>query len=183
MYSPNYLLNFALETETQYYDMIRKRGSFEVRKEGADLEELIDFADQLRDGEYEFVIFDKRKNRSLPQLKYLFGVVLKTISDQLPDHPPVDALYRYFEDVYAPIHVCEIDGKKFEYFDLKNENATEVDDVIQRIVRHATIEWGIEIPERDFLKLPEARQLYVEANYDLWKKIAQNSSSAQHESR
>lgn len=163
--------------------MIKKHGAFEVHEEGADLEELIDFVDNLPEGEYEYILYDKKKNRSLPQLKYLFGVVLKAISNGLPDHPTVDALYRYFEEVYAPIHVCEIDGEKFEYFDLKNENSTEMDSVIQRIVHHATNEWGIEIPERDFLKLPEARQLYVEANYDLWKRLSENSSSLQHESR
>lgn len=183
MYSSKYLLNFALETESNRHDMIKKRGTFEVRKEGADLEELIGFAGSLPEDEYEYVIYDKKKNRSLPQLKYLFGVVLKTISEQHPDHPTVDALYRYFEEVYAPIHVSEIDGEKFEYFDLKNDTASEVDDVIQRIVHHATKQWGIKIPERDFLKLPEARQLFVDANYDLWKKIAQNSSSTKHESR
>lgn len=177
MYSSNYLLNFALETESNYYDMIKKHGTFEVRKDGADLEELIDFADNLPEDEYEYVIYDKKKNRSLPQLKYLFGVVLKTISEKHPSHPTVDTLYRYFEAVYAPVHVCEIDGEKFEYFDLKNDSSSEVDDVIQRIVHHATKQWGITFPERDFLKLPEARQLYVEANYDLWKRISQHSSS------
>lgn len=163
--------------------MIKKHGSFEVRKEGADLEELQDFADTLSDGEYEYVIYDKNKNRSLPHLKYLFGVILKTISDKHPDHPTVDALYRYFEEVYAPIHICKIDGLNYEYFDLKNEPTSEVNYVIQCIVHHATKEWGITFPERDFLKLPEARQLYVEANYDLWKRISQNSSSTKHESR
>lgn len=163
--------------------MIKKRGSFEVYKERADLEELIDSIDELPEGEYEYILIDKKKNRSLPQLKYLFGVVLKTISDGLPNHPTVDALYRYFEEVYAPIHVCEIDGEKFEYFDLKNENSTEVDIVIQQIVRHAAKQWGIKILERDFLKTPEARELYVDANYDLWKRISENSSSTQHESR
>lgn len=179
LHRSNFTLNFALETERNRYDMIRKRGTFEVHKDGADLEELIDSVDELPEGEYDFVIYDTKKNRSLPQLKYLFGVVLKTISDELPNHPTVDALYRYFEAVYAPIHVCEIDGEKCEYFNLKNESSSEVDSVIQQIVHHATKKWGIKFPERDFLKLPEARQLYVEANYDLWKRAYQNSSSTQ----
>ena len=54
----------------------------------------------LKDGDYTILIMDDTKNKSLPQLKYLFGVVLKTISEQLPTHPPVDALYRYFEEIY-----------------------------------------------------------------------------------
>ena len=53
--------------------------------------------EKLSDGDYTVLIFDDAKNRSLPQLKYLFGVVLKEISEKLPTHPPVDALYRYFE--------------------------------------------------------------------------------------
>ena len=64
----------------------------------------------LKDGDYTILIMDDTKNKSLPQLKYLFGVVLKTISEQLPTHPPVDALYRYFEEIYAPIHVCDLPG-------------------------------------------------------------------------
>ena len=39
-------------------------------------------------GDYTILIMDDTKNKSLPQLKYLFGVVLKTISEQLPTHPP-----------------------------------------------------------------------------------------------
>lgn len=65
----------------------------------------------LKDGDYTILIMDDTKNKSLPQLKYLFGVVLKTISEQLPTHPPVDALYRYFEEIYAPIHVCDLPGR------------------------------------------------------------------------
>lgn len=179
LYSLNLCLNFASVTDSNRHDMIKKHGVFEVHKDGADLEELIDSVDALPEGTYEYVIFDQKKNRSLPQLKYLFGIILKTISDKHPDHPTVDTLYRYFEAVYAPIHVCEIDGEKFEYFDLKNENKTEVDDFIQKVVHHATSKWGIKFVERDFLKLPEARELFIDANYDLWKRISQNSSSAQ----
>lgn len=159
------------------YDMIKKHGTFEVHKDCADLEELLDFVDTLPEGDYHYVIYDKKKNPSLPQLKYLFGVVLKTISEKHPEHPTVDALYRFFEQVYAPIHVCEIEGEKFEYFDLKNDKPSEVCDVIQRIVHHATKHWGITFPERDFLKLPEARQLFVEANYELWERVYQDNSS------
>lgn len=181
LYSSKYLLNFALETERNRHDMIKKRGTFEVRKEGADLEELISFADNLPEDEYEYVIYDKNKNRSLPQLKYLFGVVLKIISEQHPDHPPVDALYRWFEQVYAPLHSCIIEGQEFEYVDLKNENSVEMDYVIQRIIRHAHQKWGIKIPDRDVLKAPEARELYTDAYAEVWKCILPTSSSTQHE--
>lgn len=152
--------------------MIKKHGSFEVHSSGADLEELLEYVDKLSEGEYNFVLYDNKKNHSLPSLKYLFGVVLRTISEELPEHPPVDALFRYFEEVYAPIHVCEINGEKFEYFNLKNEKTDEMNAVIQQIIHHAKTEWGITIPDKDFMKVPEAKELYVEARYDLWQRIA-----------
>lgn len=157
--------------------MIKKRGSFAIHKEGSDLGELKDSVENLPTGDYEFLIYDKFKNRSLPQLKYLFGVVLKTISDELPNHPPIDALYRWFEQVYAPLHSCIIEGETFEYVDLKNENSVEVDSVIQRIIHHAHQEWGIRIPEKDILKAPEARELYTDAYAEVWKCILPSSSS------
>lgn len=161
--------------------MIKKRGSFLIHKEGSDLKELKDLVETLPQGDYEYLIYDKFKNRSLPQLKYLFGVVLKTISDSLPEHPPVDALYRWFEQAYAPLHSCIIEGQLFEYTDLKNENSVEMDYVIQRIVRHARREWDVEIPDRDVLKVPEARELYTDAYSDVWKLAVSTQSSNQHE--
>ena len=117
--------------------MIKKRGRVEILCGEADTEELLDSLENLPDGEYKFLIYDEAKNRSLPQLKYLFGIVLKQISDALPEHPKIDALYRYFEEVYAPIHVCTIAGEKYQYFDLKNEKPIELDNVIRKIVQHA----------------------------------------------
>lgn len=152
--------------------MIKKKGIIEVREGCADTQELLDSVDDLPDGEFGFLIFDKQKNRSLPQLKYLFGVVLKTISDSLPNHPPIDALYRYFEEVYAPIHTCNIQGEKYEYFDLKNEKSIEMDDVIEKIIHHATTQWNISIPTKEELKEAEARELYAEAYADMWKNLS-----------
>lgn len=106
-------------------------------------------------------------------MKYLFGIVLKAISDDLPDHPPVDSLYRYFEEVYAPMHTCNIHGEKYEYFDLKNEKSIEVNDVIEKIIRHAETEWGITgILTRDELKAPEAKELYAEAYASQWENLS-----------
>lgn len=161
--------------------MIKQRGSFSVHKQGTDLEDFLDSVEKLPEGDYEYLIYDKFKNRSLPQLKYLFGVVLKTISDGLPNHPPVDALYRWFEQVYAPLHSCIIEGQTFEYVDLKNENSVEMDYVIQRIIHHARREWNITIPDRDVLKAPEARELYTDAYAEVWKCILPTTSSTQHE--
>lgn len=157
--------------------MIKKRGSFSVHKEGADTRELIDSVDALREGDYEYLIYDKRKNRSLPQLKYLFGVVLKTISDSLADHPPVDALYRWFEQAYSPIHSCNIEGSVYEYTDLKNENSATVEAFIQKVIRHARDRWGIEITDQDALKTPECSQQYIEAYAEVWRNILDNQST------
>lgn len=149
--------------------MIKKKGIVSIHNHDADTGELLDSVATLPEGEYNFLIYDNEKNRPLPQLKYLFGVVLKTISDQLPEHPPVEALYRYFEEVYAPLHTTYIDGEKFEYFDLKSEKSIEMDDVIEMIVRHAATQWNITIPEKDKMSAPEAKELYVDAYTEMWK--------------
>lgn len=154
--------------------MIKKKGTIVVYNGDASTQELMDSVDGLKDGEYGFLIYDNSKNRLLPQLKYLFGVVLKTISENLSSHPSVEALYRYFEEVYAPIHKSNIQGEAFEYFDLKNENTIELDNVIEKIIQHATDQWNIKIPTRDELKQAEARELYVDAYAGMWKFLSHN---------
>lgn len=152
--------------------MLKKQGVIEVHKGNADTRELLDSVARLpKEGTFPFLIFDENKNRPLPQLKYLFGVVLRTISDRLPGNPPIESLYRYFEEVYAPLHTTYINGEKFEYFDLKSEKSIEMDDVIERIIHHAAKEWGIKIPSRDKLTMPEAKELYSEASLEMWKNI------------
>lgn len=116
--------------------MIRSKGIVEVHEGYADTSELKEAVDILPDGEYGYLLFDKNKNRSLPQLKFLFGYLLKTLSEELEGNPNPEALYRYFEELYAPIHSCKIPGEAnvFEYFDLKNEPTAEMDYVIERII-------------------------------------------------
>lgn len=164
--------NFASETKINRHEMIKYKGTFEVHEEGAQLQEPYDFLDSLPVGEYQILVYDMKKNRSLPQLKYLFGVVLRLISQELPSKPPINILYRYFETIYAPLRSYTIEGRNYEYRDLKNEKAIEVDNVIQRIIHHAKTKWGIEIPDRDLLKTPEAVELYTEANEELWRRLA-----------
>jgi hypothetical protein len=149
--------------------MIKRKGIINIQEGNADTEELLDSIEQLKDGEYGYLLFDKEKNNALPQLKYLFGIVLKRISDGLPDHPSVSALYSYFEEIYAPIRTDIIAGEKYEYFDLKTEKSIEVNDIIEKIIRHADTEWGIkEIPTRDELKAPEAKEVYTGAYASQW---------------
>lgn len=152
--------------------MIHSKGIIEVHNGYADTNELLDSVDDLPEGQYGYILFDKEKNRSLPQLKYLFGVVLKTISEQLPDHPTVDALYRYFEELYAPILFCEINGEKYEYFDLKHAKSIEMDDVIAKIIHHAATEWEITMPSRDELKTAGATEAYVGAYAAMWENLS-----------
>ena len=95
--------------------MIREKGIVEVHDGHADTDELLDSVDSLPDGEYGYLLFDKKKNRSLPQLKFLFGYLLKTLSEELEGHPEPEALYRYFEEIYAPIHRCKIPGEEEEF--------------------------------------------------------------------
>lgn len=154
--------------------MIRAKGIIEVREGYADTDELLDSVDDLPNGEYGYLLFDKQKNRSLPQLKFLFGYVLPTISQELEGHPEPEALYRYFEEIYAPIHTCQIPGEDqtFEYFDLKNEPATEMDFVIGKIIHHAMSEWHIDLLSRDKLKAAEAQEAFVGAYAETWKNLS-----------
>lgn len=150
--------------------MIRSKGIVEVHEGYADISEIKEAVDILPDGEYGYLLFDKKNNRSLPQLKFLFGYILKTLSEELEGHPEPEALYSYFEELYAPIHSCKIPGEKenFEYFDLKNEPATEMDYVVNEIIRHAKTEWGIDLLTRDRLKAAEAKELYAGAYAATW---------------
>ena len=113
---------------------------------------------------YLFYIVDDKKNRSLPNLSYLFAVVLKFISDKLPDHPPTEALYRYFEQKFALVHTCYINGEKYQYTDAKREKSIDVNDFIERVVEYSRRTWGIEIPENEELRSPEHREFYVQAH-------------------
>lgn len=153
--------------------MIRSKGIINIQNNDADTQELLCSIDDLPDGEYGYLIFDKERSKALPQLKYLFGIVLKSISEKLSDHPPVDALYRYFEEIYAPMRTCNIQGEKYEYFDLKNEKSIEVNDIIEKIIHHAETEWGITgILKRDELKSPEAKEPYAEAYASQWENYS-----------
>lgn len=144
--------------------MIRGKGKFTKVAGHVHAPELQGALDKLPDGEdYLFVITDNNKNRNLPYLSYLFSIVLTYISQELPDHPSTTALYKYFEDMFAPIHASEINGKQFEYCELKSEKSRDVNDVIEKIVEYALTEWGIEVPRNEDLKTPELRELHSEA--------------------
>ncbi len=127
-------------------------------------DELKAVCDKLKDNqEFVFVIADEGKNRNLPYTTYLFSVVLKYLSDTLPEHPSPIALYKYFEKMYAPVHTCTINGAQFNYCELKSEKSIDVNNFIERVVEYASQRWGIEVPRNETLAKPENRELYSQA--------------------
>lgn len=152
--------------------MIKEKGGFVVQHGRIDTQEMSASLHRLPDGDYEYWLIGQGKLPLLPQLKYLNGIVLKTISDSLPEHPSVGALYRYFEKLYAPVRSCQINGDTFEYRDLKSEKSVEMDDVISLIVHHAKVVWGINIPGRGEVSEAGDREPYMDAYYDDWKRIS-----------
>ena len=144
--------------------MIKGQGKFRKMNETLFKQELDDVLARLPDCEsYKFLIVDDKPNRLLPQLTYLFSVLLKVISDQLPDHPSTEALYRYFEDEFAPLHTCKINGEVYEYTDLKREKSVDVGKFIENVTEFARKEWHLEIPENKDLKKPENAEHYSQA--------------------
>lgn len=133
--------------------------------------ELINNLEELKDGAYHVLVFDKIQNRSLPQLKFLNGVVLKTISDNLPDHPPVEALYSFFEEQFAPTLSCEINGEFYEYKNLKRSKSIEMDKVIDQIVHYAKSQWNIDVMSQKELRHPDALMPYADAYTEQWREF------------
>lgn len=125
---------------------------------------------ELDDGEYSVFICNKAKNKSLSQLKYLFGVVLRTIANELEgDRATVNDLYRFFERKYAPMKTVSLNGEDLVVQDLKNCSSKEMGDVIEQIIRFADSELGITIGSREQLKDPEAQEAYVDAYNNQWE--------------
>ena len=151
--------------------MIKKKGIFSVIDGYVETNEVLDMIDTLPDGQYNILIYDNKKNRTLPQLKYLCGVVLHAISEQHPDHPSINAMYRYYEEKFAPTHICNINGQRFSYQDLKNEKAIEVNEVIGKIIHHATTQLGVVIPSVEDVKTPGSKEAYIEAYVEMWKNV------------
>ena len=144
--------------------MIKGKGKITKVAGHTVIDEFKAACEKLPDGDdYLFVICDNKKNRNLPFLSYFFSVVLKYISDSLPDHPSTTALYKYFEDMFAPIHTSKINGKRFQYCELKSEKASDVNNIIEKVVEYALKEWGIEVPRQEDLKDPELRELHSQA--------------------
>ena len=130
-------------------------------------DELRQVLNKLPDNQdYEFLIVDKKRNRTLPYMTYLFSVVLPQISEQLPDHPPKEALYRYFEDCFAPLYSVTINGKDYEYADLKREKTMIVSEFVEKLVDYVEKRWNMKIMSLEDLRDERNSQLYAKAYKD-----------------
>lgn len=143
------------------------KGKGKIRKIGGVLQkqELDEALDKLKDNidGYDFLLYDHKSNRQLPNLTYLFSVVLKQISDELPDHPSTTALYKYFEEILAPEHTCTINGEEYTYFDLKNEKSIDFGKTVERIAKYVQKHWNITLIGKDELRDAEAREFFAKA--------------------
>ena len=148
---------------------IKKKGILFMKNRCPDLYELNRELRSLPDGEYAFYVCDKTMNNVLPRLKYLYGVVLKTISDNHPEHPPVDVLYRKFEKMFAPVRTVRLFKSQFSYQDLKSCKADEFDEVIRKIVSFAIENLGMTVMSRLDLRSNDLTEAYVDAYNDQWK--------------
>lgn len=164
-----------------------KKGKFQKFNGKLIADELESVCNKLADNkEYIFAIADFGKACNLPYTTYLFSVVLTYLSKNLSDHPTPIALYKFFEDMYAPIHTCTINGKQFEYCELKSEKSIDVNNFIERVVEYASKEWGIEVPRNETMAKPEYRELYSQAyiNQDVdWSSVISSLKSKDNERR
>jgi len=155
--------------------LIKKHGKIKVEGGVLYRRELDDALDKLPDDEYLFVFANKDKNRAMNKLSYLHSVVLRTIAEKLaernPDQVPVTPteLYRYFEEIFAPIHTCVINNEKFEYFDLKSESSAEIGAVSEKIAQYVEKKWGIHVPTEEELNSEPYYKTYAEAYLNQWK--------------
>lgn len=170
-----------------FYDVNMIKGKGRIRKYGGVLQktELREALEKLKDNEdYEFLIVDMKKNNTIPCTTYLFSVVLPQISQSLPDHPTTTALYKYFEDLFAPPHTCTINGQEYEYWQLKDEKASDVDKVIEKIIQYAKKEWNIDVVDKEELRSPENREFFASAykNQETdWGKFLSAKLTKKHE--
>ncbi len=156
--------------------MIKKHGKFSIVGGVLDAPEWDEAVEKLKDGDYMFTIANTDKNRNLNKLSYLHSVVLRTIAEKLADRTPADQtpvspsqLYRYFEDLFAPVHTCMINGQEYEYLDLKSEKSDEIGAVTEKIAQYAEKKWGIHVPTEEELNTAPFYQVYAEAYLNQWK--------------
>lgn len=73
--------------------------------------------------------------------------------------------------MFAPILENTIAGVTYQYFDLKKSKVTEMDAVIDQIIKFAKNEWGIDVLTKIESKKPEAFEAYVGAYANQWEGL------------
>lgn len=145
-----------------------------VKVEGGKLDSSFDnFGDRieelLQDGDYAVFVCNKEKNKSLSQIKYLFGIVLRAISDHIGgEQYPVNDLYRYYEAKFAPIKVISINGEEFPTQSIKDASQKELGVIIEQIIEDAERELGVTFPERKEVSSASCQELFVGAYASQW---------------
>lgn len=132
----------------------------------ADEDKIFDQIEQLLPGDYSIFICDSKKNRSLSQLKYLFGVVLKIVSKETGE--TVNNLYRIFEKMFAPRKTVVLKGEEYIVQDLKNSTSKEMGLVIEQIIDYVETELNTKIPDQDQVRESIAQDIYIDAYNDDW---------------
>lgn len=140
-----------------------------ILKDGQpDLGELRSSVRDLPDGEYAFYICDKKKSKSLPAMKYLWGVVLKEIANYTGEYD-ANTWYLFFEQKFAPRKVVTVEGEEVVVQEAKKLKAKEFSFFIEQIIEYANQFLGTNIAKRDELMQPEAQDMYVGAYDEMWE--------------
>lgn len=140
-----------------------------ILKDGQpDLGELRSSIRGLPDGEYAFYICDKKKNKSLSAMKYLWGVVLKTIANESGDFD-TNTWYLFFQKKFVPKKVVVVEGEEVLIQEAKKLTAKEFSFFIEQIISYSNDFLNTKIVPRDELSQPEAQDLYVGAYDEMWE--------------
>lgn len=155
---------------------IKLKHTFWVNEDkDTDLQEIFDsiidkVKKNLLPGDYAFYFCDRKKSRSMGQLKYYMGVVLKMISKETGY--TIDELHEFFKEKYLPIKIVTINEESIETISTKNVTSKEMGEYIEQIRAWARLELDLHIPTKDELSIPPPKSNYqdivVDAENDHW---------------
>jgi len=112
--------------------------------------EYIRYLDQSRT--WEVTVSQYRKSKSQAQLGYLFAVVLPTIQkhveDSTGDHYSIDDLYQWHVEKYAQKAIVTVAGQSAAVTKSASKmNTKDMAEFIDAIIRHASMDMNLVIPE------------------------------------
>ena len=104
------------------------------------------------DIDYEVIIRRHTKNKSKEQLGYLWGVVLKTIADNIEDttgkHYTTDDIYSWMIDEYGADRIVTINDKPKVTKQTASKMSThDMSVFIDKVIKHAAMYMNLVIPE------------------------------------